>query len=889
MDLSVDRVLSIAPFYLPLTGNTYTPTASGAPLKLLTTGSTATGATNEGLRTAMFSLFDTKTDSTDSVALMLDCIQRTSTGTIVRSCLHIKSYMQPDNGGDTSGILSVSTGGGPGLTVYKTSHLRPTGFTDYSTSPQPAIEVGSSDAGPALIASGGVTAWGASLRNHAIEARLGSATTDGILIWPTNNTFDDRLAFIIGSPQSNAAPVNVTAQIQADGDAWFKNLTLNLSSTSIMSVIANNVSLANSANSGTAFGFIFNKSRAGGAVIATETLGDIGWNFTNTTPVSVQGALIRATAADPTATSEDVDLNFFQQRAGTLTNGIIFRSTGKIEGAATVGGDSSTTLTTKGYVDSLGGGGGAPTTATYLTLSTDGTLTNERVLTAGTGLTSTDSGAGAALTLSIADNGVTAAKVAFNYATSTSEGGPATTATALAANGTNCSASQAATGVDASGNAEGCFTPGGGINEGWTDTGILVTQTTTTDNVAVGVAPSTPVKLSVSNNSAAVPANSATGTILHLSNADATNTRLLIDTYGAGNSAIDFRHAGGTGASRTAIGDNDLIAQITAFGYGTTGYSSGARASIRMESGGAWTDADQPARIAFYTTPVGSTTQSETGRIDGSGNLGVDGRIQIGDSSTAGSASCVARDSGTDRLYGDKDCDTTKDAGEEFLDEAAGGGSAVDPVTSVDVVDEFWSRSSTTTYGAFEWGSSASSAGVHSEASHPGAVAINTDSSSGNVAALYLGPNNTWYNATTGDIDRVQWIIKTPADVTNTEIRLGFMQNCTSTDGGSSFLKIEVDRSAGDTTWRLKSLSAGSTTNTDSTVTVVAATWYLLEIRKNGSDYEIWINGTERAQHSTNVPTGVLEICMVIENETTSSRQLVVDMFRYKSGTLTRY
>jgi hypothetical protein len=42
--------------------------------------------------------------------------------------------------------------------------------------------------------------------------------------------------------------------------------------------------------------------------------------------------------------------------------------------------------------------------------------------------------------------------------------GNATTATALAANGTNCSVGQAAAGVDASGNAEGCFTPSGAGN-----------------------------------------------------------------------------------------------------------------------------------------------------------------------------------------------------------------------------------------------------------------------------------------------------------------------------------------------------------------------------------------------------------------------------------------
>lgn len=47
-----------------------------------------------------------------------------------------------------------------------------------------------------------------------------------------------------------------------------------------------------------------------------------------------------------------------------------------------------------------GGGSGAPTGASYVTLGTDGTLTNERVLTAGAGITLTDAGAGSTITVS---------------------------------------------------------------------------------------------------------------------------------------------------------------------------------------------------------------------------------------------------------------------------------------------------------------------------------------------------------------------------------------------------------------------------------------------------------------------------------------------------------
>lgn len=47
-----------------------------------------------------------------------------------------------------------------------------------------------------------------------------------------------------------------------------------------------------------------------------------------------------------------------------------------------------------------GGGGGAPIDATYVTLSLDGTLTDERVLTAGSGVSIVDGGAGGLVTIS---------------------------------------------------------------------------------------------------------------------------------------------------------------------------------------------------------------------------------------------------------------------------------------------------------------------------------------------------------------------------------------------------------------------------------------------------------------------------------------------------------
>lgn len=52
-----------------------------------------------------------------------------------------------------------------------------------------------------------------------------------------------------------------------------------------------------------------------------------------------------------------------------------------------------------------GGGSGAPTNATYVVMSLDGTLSAERVLTAGTGISITDGGANGNVTISASGSG----------------------------------------------------------------------------------------------------------------------------------------------------------------------------------------------------------------------------------------------------------------------------------------------------------------------------------------------------------------------------------------------------------------------------------------------------------------------------------------------------
>ncbi len=321
----------------------YTADGPSPPIEIFASGSTDIQGTSEGARRALMHLLATKTDDIDIVGLLVDHVQRTNAGagTIKRSGIHVRTYTQPDNGGDVSGLLIASSGGGNCATFYKTSHLRPAGYDDHSTSPQPALEVGTSDAGPAIIASAGSSAWGASLRNHAIEARLGTAAganqSDGIVIWPTNNVFDSRLALVVGSPQSNAAPINQRFALLCSGSFVISQ------AGSRYDASAAGGKLTNDENNGSASALGFKKGRAGGAAAANEILGDLYWNLVNSTPQEIQAAMIRATAPDTTAGSEDVDLSFFLCGGGALAQRARLLSTGSLVlGGASAAGTAAT-------------------------------------------------------------------------------------------------------------------------------------------------------------------------------------------------------------------------------------------------------------------------------------------------------------------------------------------------------------------------------------------------------------------------------------------------------------------------------------------------------------------------------------------------------------------
>lgn len=150
-------------------------------------------------------------------------------------------------------------------------------------------------------------------------------------------------------------------------------------------------------------------------------------------------------------------------------------------------------------------------------------------------------------------------------------------------------------------------------------------QITSAGALGLGAAPTS--MLSVNANSVGATAASVTGggVVANLIGANAASARLLIDGFG-GPAVILGRRADGTYAAPSALVAGDVMLNFNAFGYGATGYSSGARAAMQYLADENWSDTSQGARIAFLTTANGTTAApTERLRIANNGFVGIGG------------------------------------------------------------------------------------------------------------------------------------------------------------------------------------------------------------------------------------------------------------------------
>ncbi|MCJ2008373.1 DUF2793 domain-containing protein [Methylobacterium sp. J-092] len=109
-------------------------------------------------------------------------------------------------------------------------------------------------------------------------------------------------------------------------------------------------------------------------------------------------------------------------------------------------------------------------------------------------------------------------------------------------------------------------------------------------------------------------------TVLRVSGADGTTPRLVLDGYGANAAGhLAFRAAAGSAAAPAALPPGAAIGQLSAYGYGASGYASAPRVQVAFLASEAWSDASQPTRISLRTTPAGTTATAEAFAVEASG------------------------------------------------------------------------------------------------------------------------------------------------------------------------------------------------------------------------------------------------------------------------------
>lgn len=148
-------------------------------------------------------------------------------------------------------------------------------------------------------------------------------------------------------------------------------------------------------------------------------------------------------------------------------------------------------------------------------------------------------------------------------------------------------------------------------------------------NNRLGINTATPqVQLTIlSNTQTTTPTGTLpSGTDLYIVGANAANTRITQDAYGAGAyPAYTGRMARGTAAAPTATQLDDILVEVTGRGYGATGFGSSSTVRIDLEAAEAFTDTAQGTYISFHTSALGAASAVERYRIGPSGQWGIGG------------------------------------------------------------------------------------------------------------------------------------------------------------------------------------------------------------------------------------------------------------------------
>jgi hypothetical protein len=348
------------------------------------------------------------------------------------------------------------------------------------------------------------------------------------------------------------------------------------------------------------------------------------------------------------------------------------------------------------------------------------------------------------------------------------------------------------------------------------------------------------------NNRIGIGTNTPARPLSVVANTTAGDNGAFVDGYGANAAVITVRKANGTIGSPTAITSGQVFAEFDAIGYGTSQFAPNQTGSIAFIAAETFTNTANGTHIAFYTAPVGSITESERLRVHASG------RILIGTTTDDGATQLqvTGRIAATDAIRPGNSTDTTagnirfNGVGFDFYR----GGSWRDMTFPKYSFDDFTFASLGNGANPHDWvsvnggGGGGSGASVLVIASGDPQGIINM--TSGTTAALASTGGMSSHNGVnkislgTWPVT-VEWRVRVPvlSDGTNTyEARCGLMDGAGAVAGDPTNGVYFVYSSAiNGGQWRGVTRSASTSTPVDSTVAVVAGTWYKLRAEVNST------------------------------------------------------
>lgn len=149
-----------------------------------------------------------------------------------------------------------------------------------------------------------------------------------------------------------------------------------------------------------------------------------------------------------------------------------------------------------------------------------------------------------------------------------------------------------------------------------------------------------------------------------------------------------YLYLAGRATGQTATGGTETEDKLTLYGNSFDANTGGlvlGKDSARLTADDSLAADALEVGLTGTTVTMSATTDAfavvsgtEKARIDGDGVIGTDSRLRVGQSDSDANSACVS--SSSDHLYHDTDCDGTKDAGEEFIDQT-GGAVDIDSVT----------------------------------------------------------------------------------------------------------------------------------------------------------------------------------------------------------------